>query len=110
MNKKYNKKSNQNPEQKITRVKLPKNREVIGIIEERVGGNRMLIACTDKVTRNCRVPGRLRRRLWLRPGDVVIVMPWEFDNEKADVLYKYTPTQISWLKKNGYLESEKDVF
>lgn len=112
MQKKNFKRRNQeenSDEQKI-RVKLPKKGEVIGIIEERVGGNRMLVACTDKVTRNCRVPGRLRRKLWLRPGDVVIVMPWEFDNEKADILYKYTPTAISWLKKNGYLESDEEVF
>ena len=98
-------------EQKITRVKLPRGNEVMGIVEERVGGNKMIINCMDGKTRNCRVPGRLRRRLWLRPGDVVIVEPWELDKDKkADIIFKYTPNQVNWLKKNNYLETEKSEF
>ena len=94
----------------VFRVKLPKDKEVLGIIEQRVGGNRMMIACVDKVTRNCRVPGRLRRRLWLRPGDTVIVQPWELDNEKGDVLFKYNPTEVDFLKKKGFLKQEDSEF
>ena len=92
------------------RVKLPRGREVIGTIEQRLGGNKMLVVCTDGKTRNCRVPGRLKRELWLRPNDVVIIEPWELDKEKGDVLFKYRPNQIFWLRKNGYLKSEKSDF
>ncbi len=92
------------------RVKLPRGKELIGVIEQRLGGNKMLVACTDGKSHNCRVPGRLKRELWLRPGDVVIVEPWEFDPDKGDVIFKYRPNQVSWLRKNGYLESKKDEF
>lgn len=96
---------NQPPQpQEFVRVKLPRGKEVLGIIEQRVGGARMIVKCVDGKSRNCRVPGRLRRALWLREGDVVIVEPWEFDNEKGDVLFKYNPTQIDWLKRRGYLK------
>ncbi len=88
-----------------TRVKLPKENEVLGIIEQRVGGTRMMVRCTDKVIRNCRVPGRLKRRLWLREGNIIIIKPWELDNEKGDVLFKYYPSQVSWLRKKGYLKN-----
>ena len=94
----------------ITRVKLPRGREVLGTIDQRVGGNRMLINCTDKMTRNCRVPGRLRRKLWLRPGDIVIVEPWELDNTKGDVLFKYNPSEIDFLKNKGFLKQENNEF
>jgi len=100
----------QNQENLPIRVKLPRGKEVIGIIESRVGGNRMIINCLDKVERNCRVPGRLRRKLWLRPNDVVIVLPWEFDNKKGDIIFKYFPTQIQWLKNKGYLKTENSEF
>ncbi len=90
--------------EEIGRVRLPQGREIIGIIEQRVGGLRMLVRCLDGKTRNCRVPGRLRRKLWLREGDVVIVEPWEFDDEKGDILYKYSPTAVEWLKRKGYLD------
>jgi len=97
-------------EPRVQRARLPRGREVIGILDQRLGGNKMMIACVDGKTRNCRVPGRLKRALWLRPGDIVIVEPWELDNNKADVLFKYRPNQIAWLKKNGYLETESEEF
>ena len=101
--------NNQQPEE-FVRVKLPRGREVLGVIEQRVGGARMIIKCVDGKARNCRVPGRLRRALWLREGDVVIVEPWEFDNEKGDVLFKYNPAQIDWLRKRGYLKTIDSEF
>jgi len=90
--------------QEVIRVKLPRGKEVIGIVEQRVGAARMIIKCVDGKSRNCRVPGRLRRDLWIREGDIVIVEPWEFDNDKADILFKYNPTQVQWLKNKGYLK------
>lgn len=104
------KKEEQAPEQKITRVKLPRGKEILGIIEQRLGGNKMMVNCLDGKSRNCRVPGRLRRKLWLRPDDVVIIEPWELDANKGDVIFKYRLNQVQWLKKNGYLEKEKTEF
>ena len=100
---------NEEPQQ-ITRVKLPTGREVLGIIDQRLGGNKMMVNCLDGKNRNCRVPGRLRRKLWLRPNDVVIIEPWELDDNKGDVLFKYRQNQVEWLKKNNHLESEKNEF
>ncbi len=97
-------------EQQVTRAPLPKGEEVIGVIEQRLGGNKMMVNCTDGKIRNCRVPGRLKRKLWLRPGDVVIIQPWELDKEKGDVILKYKPNQVEWLKRKGYLKTEKSEF
>jgi translation initiation factor 1A len=90
----------------VTRVKLPRSGEVIGIIEQRLGGNKMLVNCLDGKSRNCRVPGRLKRELWLRPGDIVIIELWELDKEKGDVIFKYRPNQVEWLKNHGYLKKD----
>lgn len=92
------------------RVKLPQGREVIGIISQRVGGSRMFVSCMDGKTRNCRVPGRNRRGLWLREGDTILIEPWEFDDEKGDVLFKYTPAAIEKLKHMGKLTTEASEF
>lgn len=110
--KKKNSSQNSNTEEQEEnfRVKLPRKNEVIGIIEQRLGGNKMMVACLDGRKRNCRVPGRLKRALWLRPDDIVIVEPWELDNERGDIIFKYKPSHIEWLRKNGYLETEKNEF
>lgn len=97
-------------EEKVTRVKLPRGEETLGIIEQRLGGNKMMVNCLDGKKRNCRVPGRLKRKLWLRPNDVVLIEPWELDKNRGDVIFKYRENQIEWLKKNGYLKVEKNSF
>jgi len=97
-------------EPKMVKAPLPKGKEVIGIIEQRHGGNKMKVNCVDGVERVGRVPGRLKRYLWLRPDDVVICEPWELDDTKADILLKYKPNQIKWLRANNHLETESDEF
>ncbi len=93
--------------QEITRARIPRGREVIGVVEQRVGANRMVVKCSDAKTRNCRIPGSLRRNLWIRPGDIVIVEPWEFQgDDKGDILFKYTPAAIDWLKRKGFLNND----
>ncbi|UCD21203.1 MAG: translation initiation factor IF-1A [archaeon] len=97
----------QTVEEQIRRVPLPKGKQVLGILEQRLGANHMSIKCMDGKTRNCRVPGRLRRRLWLREGDVVLVEPWELDwDKRGDILIKYSKAQIGWLKSKGFLKAE----
>ncbi len=97
-------------QQEISRIMIPRDREVFGIVEQRVGGSRMLVKCFDGKTRNCRIPGRLKRKLWVREGDVVIIEPWEFDGEhKGDLIYKYTSTQVNFLKNKGYLSQMSEL-
>ena len=92
-------------QQEISRIKLPKGNQTLGILEQRLGASRMRVRCLDGKTRVCRIPGRLKRKLWVRENDVLIVEPWEFSGEgKGDILYKYTPTQMVWLKNKGYLK------
>ncbi len=70
----------------------------------------MLINCSDGKVHNGRIPGRLRRALWIREGDFVIVKPWEFDKEKVDVLFKYNKNLIPILKSKGYLDKINSEF
>jgi len=106
---KQNISTEEQPEQKI-RVKFPRQNQIIGLIDQRVGGSRMLVKCTDGKTRNCRVPGRLRRALWLREGDYVIVEPWEFDNDKGNIVFKYNLGDVSVLRNRGMLNGIGDSF
>jgi translation initiation factor 1A len=99
----------QKREQEIQRIKLPRPPESLGIVEQRLGGSRMSVRCLDGVTRICRIPGRLKRRLWVREGDVVIVEPWEYSNDKGDILFKYRPSQTEYLRRTGRLAGLEDL-
>ena len=92
------------------RVRLPRRGELIGVIVQRYGGNRMEVLTTDGKTRNCRVPGKYKRQLWLRPRDIVLVKLWEFDKDKGDIIYKYKPNEVTQLKKKGLLDNLTQEF
>jgi translation initiation factor 1A len=92
-------------QREIGRIRLPRGKQAFGVLEQRLGGSRMRVRCLDGKTRICRIPGRLKRRLWVREGDIVIVEPWEYSgDEKGDVVLKYSPTQVGFLKRKGLLK------
>ena len=35
---------------------------------------------------------------------------WELDKDRADIIFKYRPNQVNWLKKNNFLATEKLEF
>ncbi|HLD10950.1 MAG TPA: translation initiation factor eIF-1A [Candidatus Nanoarchaeia archaeon] len=93
----------------VVRVRLPREREVLGVLEQRLGGSRMRVRCMDGKTRICRVPGRLKKKLWVREGDILLIEPWLLGgDEKGDVIFKYTKNQVDVLKKKGLLEEIED--
>ncbi len=98
-------------EQEVSaRVKLPHKGELIGVVVQRLGGNKMEVKATDGKTRNSRVPGRFKRRMWLRPGNFVIIAPWESDDSKADIIYQYRGNQINQLRRRGLLDRLREEF
>jgi translation initiation factor 1A len=93
-----------------TRLRMPRGKEIIGVVEQRLGGNRMEVKCSDNKTRNCRVPGRFKRSFWIRAKDIVLVEPWEGDNEKADIVFHYQKGAVNQLRKRGLLSQFSDSF
>ncbi len=98
------------PQEGFVRARMPRNKEVIGVIVQRYGGNRMEVRTTDGKTRNCRVPGKYKRQLWLRPKDIILIKPWDFDDSKGDIIYKYRPNEIIQLKKKNLLNNLESGF
>jgi translation initiation factor 1A len=98
--------NSQRPEE-FTRVRLPQKRdnEILGIVESLLGANKLRVRCMDGVVRLVRIPGKMKKRLWIRDGDVIIIVPWSFQNEKADAIWKYTGPQVNWLERKGFLKS-----
>tara|TARA_Y100000310_G_C20693019_1_gene823639 strand:+ start:1181 stop:1525 length:345 start_codon:yes stop_codon:yes gene_type:complete len=94
----------------ISRVMMPRGTQTLGLLDERLGASRTRVKCLDGKTRICRIPGRLKRRLWVRPGDIVLVQPWEFGgDEKGDIIFKYRPAQRNFLERKGMLDKLQDA-
>ncbi|MBJ46459.1 MAG: translation initiation factor eIF-1A [Euryarchaeota archaeon] len=94
------------------RVKMPNTKvnEMFAIAEQILGGRRVTVLCADGESRMARIPGKMRRRQWVREGDLIIVWPWDFQDSKADVKHRYTKTQAMYLSRKGVLPPEVDLF
>jgi translation initiation factor 1A len=94
------------------RVPLPNRKvnEMFAIADEILGGRRIRAVCDDGLSRISRIPGKMRRRQWVREGDLIVVQPWDFQDEKANVCMRYTKTQSLYLSRKGVLPDIVDLF
>lgn len=94
------------------RVPLPNRKvnEMFAIADEILGGRRIRAVCEDGLSRISRIPGKMRRRQWVREGDLIVIQPWDFQDEKANVCMRYTKTQSLYLSRKGALPEIVDLF
>ena len=94
------------------RVPLPNKKinEMFAIADQILGGRRVRAVCADGESRLARIPGKMRRRQWVREGDLIILQPWDFQDAKADVRMRYTKTQSIYLSRKGVLPEIVDLF
>ncbi|WP_338096578.1 translation initiation factor eIF-1A [Methanorbis rubei] len=89
----------------IIRVRLPnkRSREQFAQAELMLGSNHIRVRCSDGVTRLGRIKGTIKKRVWIREGDILVVTPWDFQDDKCDIVYRYTTPQVDWLRSHKYL-------
>ncbi|KNG75979.1 translation initiation factor eIF-1A [Plasmodium falciparum IGH-CR14] len=71
--------------------------------------------CFDGVKRLCHIRGKMRKRVWINSGDIILVSLRDYQDSKADVIAKYTPDEARSLKAHGELPetakiNETDIF
>src|SRR5512133_3299517 len=83
---------------------LPSSNDVLGVAIKMLGADRIMVKCQDGQERLCRIRGKLKRRVWIREGDIVLVSPWDFQTaERGDVVWRYTHAQSENLRRKGLL-------
>ncbi len=88
----------------INEAVVPREGEVLGIVTKLLGFDRIMVKCQDGAERLCRIRGKMKRRVWIREGDIVIVAPWDFQTDtRGDVTWRYTHAQAENLRRKGLL-------
>lgn len=87
------------------RTRTPKRNEgeMFAIVKKMHGTNQIKAVCEDGLERMCRITGKMKKRVWMREGDLIIIMLWDFQPIKADIKWRYTGGQKNFLEKMGYL-------
>jgi translation initiation factor 1A len=45
--------------------------------------------------------------MWIRDNDLVLIAPWDFQADKADIVWRYIAAHAEKLEQDGYLEGLK---
>ena len=91
-------------EQELNKVVLPSANDIFGVAVKLLGYDRVLVKCQDGHERLCRIRGKMKRRVWIREGDIVLVSPWDFQTDKrGDLIWRYTRAQAEQLRKEGHV-------
>ncbi len=92
----------------LKRMLLPSGTDILGTAARMLGAERILVKCQDVKERLRRVCGKLKRRVWVREGDIVLVSPWDFQSDKrGDIFWRYRKNQAEWLRGHGYLKLQE---
>merc|ERR1711865_700949 len=59
--------------------------------------------CFDGVKRLCHIRGKLRKKVWINGGDIILLGLRDYQDTKADVILKYTSDEARNLKAYGEL-------
>ena len=87
--------------------KLPSGDQQFAVIREFSGGSRFVALCEDGNNRMVRIPGKLKRRMWCRANDLVLIKPWPVQGDsKSDLVYRYLPAEKKWLYRRGIVPEE----
>ncbi len=83
---------------------LPSASDGLGVAAKLLGFDRVMVKCQDGRERLCRIRGKMKRRVWIRVGDAVLVSPWDFESDKrGDLIWRYTRSQAENLRREGYV-------
>jgi translation initiation factor 1A len=95
------------PEELIGRIRFPRRNELeqFAVVMQLLGVNKVMVACEDGKERIARIPGRMRKRVWMRNGDLVLVKLWDFQQAKCDIIWRYVGVQVEHLRKKGLLNN-----
>jgi translation initiation factor 1A len=88
-------------EQELKELLLPDQGEILGRVIKQSEGDLLIVKCIDGRTRLCRIRGKLKRRMWVRENDLVLVAPWDFNGDKADIIWRYINSNEEILRQQG---------
>jgi len=74
-----------------------------------LGNGRLESMCFDGVKRLAHIRGKLRKKVWINQGDIILLSLRDYQDEKGDVIMKYTADEARSLKAYGELPEHAKI-
>ena len=99
-------------DEEVGRLPLPRRGrgEIFALASQLMGAARIRVVGEDSLPRMGRITGKMKKKMWIREGDLLIIRPWGFQAGKADILFRYSRTQAQYLSRRQLLPASLDRF
>lgn len=74
-----------------------------------LGNGRLEAYCFDGTKRLCHIRGKLRKKVWINAGDIILIGLRDYQDKKADVIMKYYPEEARTLKAYNELPENANI-
>ncbi|ABW98149.1 eif1A (nucleomorph) [Hemiselmis andersenii] len=74
-----------------------------------LGNGRCETYCFDGIKRLCHIRGKMRKKIWINIGDIVLIGIRDFQDQKGDIILKYSSGEARSLKAYGELPSSIQI-
>jgi len=89
-----------NSVQSIRQIPFKDDYQDYGIVQNLLGNGRLKVLCLgDNVERLGTIRGSMYKKVWINKNDVILVSLREYQDDKCDVIFKYTLDEVKILKK-----------
>ncbi|EJD07131.1 nucleic acid-binding protein [Fomitiporia mediterranea MF3/22] len=78
-------------------------------VTKMLGNGRLEAQCFDGEKRLAHIRGKMRKKVWINQGDIILLSLREFQDNKADVIVKYTADEARSLKAYGELPENAKI-
>ena len=102
-----NRRRGKNVNEEKRELLLKEDGQEYAVVLKMLGNNRVRAECFDekRTKRLCKIRGKMRLKQWIEPGGIILVALRSFEDDKADVIARYSTDEARDLKKLGELPS-----
>lgn len=80
-----------------------------GQVQRMLGNGRIECFCFDGTTRLGHIRGKMRKKVWINQGDIILVGLRDFEDRKCDVILKYNSDEARNLQTYGELPANAKI-
>ncbi|KAJ5557189.1 Translation initiation factor 1A (eIF-1A) [Penicillium longicatenatum] len=99
---------NENDNEKRELVFKEEGQEYAQVVKM-LGNGRLEALCFDGEKRLAHIRGKLRKKVWINQGDIILLSLRDYQDEKGDVIMKYTADEARSLKAYGELPEHAKI-
>lgn len=100
--------ASKNTFQSARQIPFKEDLQDYAIVQNLLGNGRLKVLClSDNTERLGTIRGSMYKKVWINKDDLILVSLREYQDDKCDVIFKYTPDEAKFLKKYG--EITKDL-